>query len=114
MRRFVPFFALAIVLIAATGAAVAATAPQTPSAEISVLDALRGVPVTEPADVVAPAPCQDQICHYVESTGGNPAHYNCATQTNSKCKVDDPPTTCSNGICRTPKTTTGAVEAGEL
>jgi len=100
-------------MIAATGAAVAATAPQAPSAEISVLDALRGVPVVEPADVVQVA-CQDQICHYVEATGGNPAHYNCATQTNSKCKVGDPPYTCDNGICRIPHTTTGSVEAGQL
>jgi len=101
-------------MIAATGAAVAATAPQAPSAEISVLDALRGVPVAaEAADAVGVAPCQDQICHYVAATAGNPAHYDCAAQTNSKCTPGDPSTTCSNGICRIPKTATPA-EAGEL
>ena len=113
MRRLVPFFALAIVLMAATGAAVAATAPQTPAADISVLDALRGVPAPEPADVVAPAPCQDQICHFVDATETNPAHYNCATQNNSKCSVGDPPYTCNNGICRIPKASAPG-EVGEL
>src|SRR5262245_22971357 len=117
MKKGMPFLMVALAALAAAGPAVAATAPSAPSADLAVVDVLRGLPVAQPADAsdwLSAAPCPDQVCHYVPALPGNPAHYNCATQTNSKCTVGDPATTCKDEICRKPVATAEEAQSGEL
>ena len=106
MRKRVAIFAVALLTAVVAAPAVAE--------ELAVLDVLRGVAVNESNVIVEQAPCQDQICKWVDAVPGNPAHFNCGTQTNCKCDPADPPVTCENGVCRQPKTTTPQTQAGEL
>jgi len=107
MRRRIPFLLIVLVAVGATGAVTAATAPVAPAADLSVLDLLRAVPVPQPDEDATTTPaCQDQICHWVDATGGNPGHYNCATQTNSKCFPSEDAYECTNKVCRKPVTGT--------